>query len=90
MIDIPFYTHHRDELMVWGDYREYKSMKNFLSVCVRKLLSYTHHIYHTKLVDVGGWFQNPRILIDDFVNYFKNKIFSIYLLARACSSYGSF
>ena len=76
--------------MGWGDYREYKLMKFFLSVCVRKLLSYTHRKYHTKLVDVGGWFQNPRILIDDFVSYFKNKIFSIYLLARARSRYEFF
>ena len=76
--------------MVWGDYRGYKSIKFFLSVCVRKLLSYTHCIYHTKFVDVGGWFQNPGILIDDFVNYFKNKIFSIYLLARVRSRYEIF
>ena len=90
MIDIPSYNYHRGELMVWDDYREYKSMTNFLSVCVRNLLSYTPRKYHTKLVDVGGLFQNPGILMDDFVNHLKNKIFSIYLLARACSRYGSF
>ena len=75
MIDIPFYSHHRDELMAWGDYREYKSMKLFLFVCVRKLLSYTHRKYHTQLVDAGVWFQNPGILIDDLLISSKIKSF---------------
>ena len=56
--------------MVLDDYPEYKL-----------ILSYIHH---TKLTDVDELFQNPKILMDDFVNYLKNKIF-FYLPVSSCS-----
>ena len=75
---IPSYSYHR------GDYPEYKLMRIFLSVCARKILSYIRRRYHTKSADAGELFQNPGILMDDFVNYLKNKIF-FYLPVSSCS-----
>ena len=70
--------------MVLDDYLEYKLMWIFLSVSVRRIWSYIRHRYRTKSADVGGLSQNPKILMSDFINYFKIKIF-FYLPVNSCS-----